>query len=49
LNHSYAECDVFISIAKLKGARDRRLYRRHEELLWNGAGVTIYGSDAGRR
>jgi uncharacterized protein (DUF362 family) len=36
LNHSFADCDVFVSIAKLK-EHHGRLHRRHEKLLWKRA------------
>jgi uncharacterized protein (DUF362 family) len=46
LNHSYAECDVFISIAKLKEHATAG-YTGAMKNCFGMAPVTIYGSDAG--
>ena len=37
LNHSYEDCDVFVSLAKTEGARLGRHYPFHEELFWHHA------------
>jgi len=46
LNHSYAECDVFVSIAKMKEHATAG-YTGAMKNCFGMAPVTIYGSDAG--
>ena len=46
LNHSYAECDVFVSIAKMK-EHSAAGYTGAMKNCFGMAPVTIYGSDAG--